>query len=202
MDEPPAEQEQGPIGQSIIINKTQGDTLLHRMLAFGRVDMFFFLVESGANTDLLNRRGLTPLGRLLRVDSPHSRAALHLIIDHAPSFLLDHYMVNPYTRTNILHAILESWELSRSHKMRRCLLILKRVLRHLRNQNPDLLQQLLGAPNKPTKEYPDGGGYTPLHLAVMTGFLDAIEELIDFGADPLSDAFLGYSPVFLAETRD
>jgi hypothetical protein len=198
--------------QSLRLSECEGQTLLHVAFGRGRIDLAIVILERGGDASLLSldeqgTAGQTPLGHLLWTRSHHNYLALCRFIDsdfvktRHPAFLLDNAVIKPQQNYNIFHQLCQG-EDERVHNHNGYKLsTLNELIKHFKALSfaepaaEVRFRELLNERMILNGE----DGFTPLLLAVSSGFDRAIPLLFRNGADPCvrigEDTESGYSGV-------
>ncbi|KAF5965584.1 serine/threonine protein kinase [Fusarium bulbicola] len=204
--------------QSPVISEIEGHTLLHSTFDHGKINMAIELLRRGADPKILSidkdspGTGMNAFGRLFFANTHHNHLALkrflqsEYIREHT-DFLFDNFIIIPASNRNIFH-LLTSDEDSRVHdSFIHQITALKELLGHMRKA-PSSKTRVRDLLNTQTIEAGGELGFTPLFIAAVSGFADAVRLLVAKGADPLfrimADAesgIPGLTPLHVVDTR-
>ncbi|ORY13461.1 hypothetical protein BCR34DRAFT_510962 [Clohesyomyces aquaticus] len=187
-------------------SETKGRTLLHVAFSRGKISQAIEILQLGGDPSILSLDqngaiGQTPLGHLLHPRSHHNYLSLQSLIHSPfltthPTFVLDNAVIRPHDNYNIFHQLCQGEDERVHNSAGYRVSALNEVLNHfkaLSATQPASRSKFLELLNAPTTR--DGETrFTPLLLAVSSGFSQAIPLLCENGAD----LFVGFEEEALA----
>ena len=197
--------EQRASGERVAVGR--GATLLHHAFSIGRLDLAQLLLDSGANPTMTDLQGVTPLGKLLFIESQLGNAALETLAGSSrtpifsgfsqayPDFLFENAITRPKEKGNVFHQIASAWEGGRIHGgLTHGRRTLGTLLGYFQNRDPGYLKVLLN-------QGIESSGWTPVHHAARSGYVVGVRLMIDFGADSRLKDGEGLAPKDRCEER-